>query len=208
MHLRVSLQRPRRVFFRSERYRVKEDVAPDAPIQQPLHLYQVMRNRRTDVLAARKHKLNNDPFVFYDISVEMHFLIVLRNQFHIRKVALLNKLARRDVLEVVIVFARRGCLLAKQTGGSNQAACSYCRSSNSSSRQPFSPRHLSHNSCSFLIVPRPLRWRLSKDSGCYLSRLAAPGRAASWRDLHAPCCGSAWANPPGNRGIGRIGLHP
>src|SRR6266568_432917 len=110
-----------------------------------------MRNHGTDVLAARKHKLNNDPFVFYDISVEMHFLIVLRNQFHIRKVTLLNKLARRDVLEVVIVFARRRCLLAKQTGGSNQAACS-CRSSNSSSRQPSSPRHTFHDLCSFLFV--------------------------------------------------------
>src|SRR5712692_9981704 len=119
-----------------------------------------MGNHRADVFAACEHELDNHPSVFDQVCVKVDLLVVLGNQFHVGQVAPLNKLARRDVLEVVVVCARRGRFLCEQAGCPSQTGCSYGSGSCASSRQPFSPRNSCHNLCSFLFVHRLLQWRL------------------------------------------------
>src|SRR6185437_2870884 len=101
MHLCVSLEVTRTVFLGTQSDRVKENVATHATFQEFLHFNQMMGYHRTDVFATREHELDNHAPVFDQVSVEVNLLVVLGDQFDIGQVPLLNKLARRNVLEVV-----------------------------------------------------------------------------------------------------------
>ena len=157
MLLGERLEILRRVFLRTQGDGVKENVAADAALQQSLHFDQVMGNHRADVFAARKHELDHHASVLDQIGVEVNLLIVLRDQFHVGQVTPLDKLARRDILEVVVVFARRGRFLCEQTGCPGETGCPRDHCSCSSSRQQFSSCHPFHNLCSFLFVLRLLQ---------------------------------------------------
>ena len=79
MLLCKSLQIARGVFLGTEADRVKENVTTDAAIQHLLNLNQMMSNHRTDVLAAREHKLDDHALVLDETVVEANLLAVLRN---------------------------------------------------------------------------------------------------------------------------------
>src|SRR5882672_1547047 len=154
MLLRERLEIPRSVFLRTQRDGVKENVTTDAALQQSLHFDQVVGNYRADVFAARKHELDNHAPVLDQIGVEVDLPVVLGDQLHVRQVTPVDKFARRNVLELVVVFARRGRFLREQTGCPSETACSHGGRSYASSRQPFPSCYPCHNLCSFLFVPR------------------------------------------------------
>src|SRR5213593_4617232 len=185
----------------------------------------MVRDHGTDILATGEHELDDHALILDQIVVEVNLAAILGNKFHVGQVTPADELARRDVLEVVLLVLDR-LILTEQPGcAGNGGSCS-C------SRQQISPCHLCRDLCSLSISvgptvriasvhrlrqppyyrPVPPR-RLSscfishlfRDSCCCRPRGDALGIATSWRGLHAACCGSAWASPPQSPGSGRIG---
>src|SRR5947199_7779977 len=132
MHLGKLLEILWTVFFRTQGDRVKENVATDATLQNPLHFSQMVRDHRTDILATGEHELDDHTLILDKIVVEVNLPAILGNKFHVGQVTPADELARRDVLEVVLLVLGR-LIPTEQPGcAGNGGSCSCTRQQMSS----------------------------------------------------------------------------
>src|SRR5207249_10128258 len=119
----------------------------------------MVRDHRTDILATGEHELDDDALIVDQIVVEVNLPASLGNKFHVGQVTPADELARRDVLEVVLLVLGR-LIRTEQPGCAGHGGSCSC------SRQQISPCHLCHDLCSFLLASGP-----PSIDGCALSGL-------------------------------------
>src|SRR5881296_2853265 len=109
----------------------------------------MVRDHRTDILATGEHELDDHALILDQIVVEVNLAAILGNKFHVGQVTPADELARRDVLEVVLLVLGR-LIPTEQPGcAGNGGSCS-C------TRQQMSSCHLlCHDLCSFLLASGP-----------------------------------------------------
>src|SRR5438094_4055373 len=109
----------------------------------------MVRDHRTDILATGKHELDDHTLILDKIVVEVNLPAILGNKFHVGQVTPADELARRDVLEVVLLVLGR-LIPTEQPGcAGNGGSCS-C------TRQQMSSCHLlCQYLCSFLLASGP-----------------------------------------------------
>src|SRR5207249_6990712 len=108
----------------------------------------MVRDHRTDILATGEHELDDDALILDQIVVEVNLPAILGNKFHVGQVTPADELARRDVLEVVLLVLGR-LIRTEQPGCAGHGGSCSC------SRQQISPCHLCHDLCSFLLASGP-----------------------------------------------------
>ena len=80
-HLRIVLQRGRRIFLGLGRDRVKEEILAHAIFEFPVGLFQGLSHQRTRAVTFRVHEIDHDLLTSDQIVIEPDLFVVLRPEY-------------------------------------------------------------------------------------------------------------------------------